>query len=375
MSRLLLLAFAFLLLVSWSHPALAALTQRQWMQSLVEVMGWSYGLPDEPEDADYLTILDGNRSFRFEAEAIYDHQDIVTVSKLRTFGPFDGSGWVAGISTPTPLRLHFLLPLAGSYRVHAKLRGGEHRFQIGQDRIAVAGKNRWSLVDLGTVPLAAGPQQIEDLLPPDGGLDSIDLDAPPLRAIQPRHGWNPAAPLTGTELAVTSLTLLGVEDALPATAPTLHSEAEDAVNLGQARISAKGFLGVPSGGRWVRAGAEPTTVTLAFKVPAGGVYRLSLRALGPGQLNVRLDGHERFSVTAKAAFRDFLLGSRYLTAGDHRLEIDLPARGGVDLLTLQAQASTPADFRRLAGLGATDEPTPPQIDRLLRLLAAIGSDR
>ena len=237
MSRIPALVLSCLCLILWSVPAAATLTQRQWMHDLVDAMGWSYGLPDQPEDADYRAILDGNRTFRFEAETIFDKKDIVSVSKLRNFGPFGGSAWLEGISTPTPVQLQFLLPLAGTYRLRVNLRGAEHRFRIGKEQITVEGKNHWSLVDLGTHPFAAGPQQIEDLLPPDGGLDAIELEAPPWPAIRPRDGWRPEAALTTTDLAVTSLRLLGIEDALPATDRTLTIEAEGATALGRRKSS------------------------------------------------------------------------------------------------------------------------------------------
>ena len=72
---------------------------------------------------------------------------------------------------------------------------------------------------------------------------------------------------------------------------------------------------------------------------------------------------------------DVALGAHYLSAGKHRLEVHLPVRGGIDALRLAALDSTPTACRRLAGLPAGADPTPEQIDRLLQLLAAIGSDR
>ena len=38
------------------------------MISLVDATGWSFGLPDEPQDPDYINILNGNRELRIEAE-------------------------------------------------------------------------------------------------------------------------------------------------------------------------------------------------------------------------------------------------------------------------------------------------------------------
>ena len=51
-----------------ASPVLATqginLTQRDLMLGLVEGLGWSFGLPEEPEDRDYLRILNGERKLR-----------------------------------------------------------------------------------------------------------------------------------------------------------------------------------------------------------------------------------------------------------------------------------------------------------------------
>ena len=53
-----LLTLSFLLILT--SPGYAAeLTQRDWMITLVDAFGWSYGLPDEPQDLDYINILAG----------------------------------------------------------------------------------------------------------------------------------------------------------------------------------------------------------------------------------------------------------------------------------------------------------------------------
>jgi hypothetical protein len=65
------------------------------MIAIVDALGWSYGLPDEPQDPDYINILAGNREFRFEAEDIYDKdRDNVSVMSFVNFGDFSGKGWL-----------------------------------------------------------------------------------------------------------------------------------------------------------------------------------------------------------------------------------------------------------------------------------------
>lgn len=38
----------------------AELTQKDWMTALVDTVGWSYGLPYEPQDPDYITLKTPN---------------------------------------------------------------------------------------------------------------------------------------------------------------------------------------------------------------------------------------------------------------------------------------------------------------------------
>ena len=82
----------FLLLSASTAQAAAASTvlQRDWMVALVEGLGWSFGLPDEPDDEDYLRILSGVRSFRYEAEARCHPDDRVSVKSFRTYGYCSG---------------------------------------------------------------------------------------------------------------------------------------------------------------------------------------------------------------------------------------------------------------------------------------------
>jgi len=376
MLRIPVFIFLALLALAQAAPAAAATSQGQWMQNLVEALGWSYGLPDEPTDEDYRRILQGDRTFHFEAEEIFDPGDVVSVSNLQNFGPYSGRGWLAGISTPTTVHLQFLLPLAGTYRLQAGLLHPGHQFQLDRYRFTGDGSRRLALVDLGEYALPAGTQQLEDLVPPNGGIDNLILTAPPLTPILPLAGWAPQAALTTEDLAVTAIRLLDLEPFLPPGNLDLTFEAEDSAALDGARQTEQRFLGTPSAGSWVRAGADPATISIDFDLPRSAVYHLTLRAVGPGRLTGTLDRREELAWSTDPFLSDQAIGSFYLAAGSHHLEIVLPPRSGIDALKLRAAVSDGAAYRRLAGLaGAGNEPTPEQVDRLLRLLAATGSDR
>lgn len=377
MRRLLLLSFSILLLSAPSAPAAEpTILQRQWMHNLVDAMGWTYGLPDEPADADYLRILEGDRHFHFEAEDIVGSEDVVAIRTQENFGPFSGGGWVGGISGPTTANLEFLLPLAGSYRLSASLLGTGHRFAAGGRTATVDGGRTFTVTEVAEVSLAAGVRIVKDTLPPGGGIDYLELSAPPLAPIRPRGGWAPSRPLTRDDLAVTTARLFGLEPLLPDTGENQLIEAETAGEPGGATVSTARFLGEPSGGRWLRAGPARTALTLDFPVSSPGAYRLHLRLVGTAPVTGRLDGREPLDLTPPPALAEVPAGVHYLEAGRHRLELSLPPRAGVDRIRLERLASTSADYLRLAGMSAEEGlPTAAELDRLLKLLAAIGNPR
>lgn len=93
----------FVALVLFAAPAWPAekvetvFTQKNLAHMIVNQFGWGDGLPKEPVDRDYLVILNGRRTFRFEAENAYNPTtDRVTLAEYNLYGPFSGKGWLLG---------------------------------------------------------------------------------------------------------------------------------------------------------------------------------------------------------------------------------------------------------------------------------------
>ena len=62
MKRIIQFCLALTFLLSSALPGSAAeLTQRDWMITLIDALGWSYGLPDEPQDPEYMKPLIARR--------------------------------------------------------------------------------------------------------------------------------------------------------------------------------------------------------------------------------------------------------------------------------------------------------------------------
>ncbi len=351
-------------------------TQRDWMVSLVNGLGWSFGLPDEPEDADYLRILEGGRVLRIEAEEVVGRDDMVSVKDHAIFGPFSGPGWLSGIATPTTAHLRFLLPLSGRYRVTAALRLPGHRVTVGEATLEGDGAEQLREVSLGELDLTAGELTLVAGLPANGGIDFVELSAVALPAVEPLGGWVPEAPLSRSDLAVTAARVLGLESLLPAAGKPLVLEAESSRSLDGAEVTQVRHLGEPSGGAWVRAGNRPARLGLDFNLPKAGVYTLRVRAEGDAPLTLLLNDRDHLTGDFPPYLKTLGLGAHYLTPPRARLLFELSPRAGVDRVELLPHRSSPEDYRRLVGLPSGDAPlSGEELDRFLALLAAIGAPR
>lgn len=366
MLRLFLLLLLCLLLPG---QALAApLTQRDWLVNLVDGLGWSFGLPDEPRDADYLAIVDGGRRLHIEAETAVQAEDQVAIKNYRTYGDFSGTGWVSGIARPTTAHLRFLLPIGGRYEIRARLRLPGHRFVIGDRKFSVDGGRNFRTVKVAEVGLVAGENEIAVTLPANGSLDYIELQAPAYPPIAPVGGWQPDRPLSRSDLATTVIRALQLENCLPPAGATIRIEAESAGDIGDAEITRVTHLGHPSGGAWLRARAGTTRVVLAFSPPAPGVYRLALRGTGEGTVHAELDGRYQADFDFPPYLKDQTWTSLYLDGGEHQLVVTLPPRSGIDTLLLSPLSTREDDYLRLSGLQTADPPQPADLDRTIELL-------
>lgn len=352
------------------------LTQRDWMAALVNGLGWSFGLPDEPQDVDYLRILSGDRTLRVEAEEAMERGDRVSVKNHRVFGTFSGEGWVSGIATPTVLHLRFLLPLSGAYRIKASLRLPGHEVRIGAATFSGSGDEKFQELELGEAELPAGLTEAEILLPPNGGIDYLELTAPPLPPVRPLHGWQLDRPVTYDDLAVTAARVLDLEDLLPPAAEegTLRLEAEESTSLHGARVVDDRYLGIPSGGRWVRAGNRSARVDLAVTPSVAAVHEFRVQAAGPS-LVMTVDGERTVEGSFPLYLQALPLTALFLEKREVTISFLLPPRAGLDFLELMPLRSTGRDYRRLIGLPLSGDPAAADLDRLLALLAPLAGPR
>jgi hypothetical protein len=352
------------LLILSPHPA-QALTEKDWMVALVDSLGRSFGLPDEPNSEDYLNILSGKRNLRFEAEAVRAGADRVSILAFRNFGAFSGTGWLLGTSQPSKVHLRFVLPLGGHYLLSLTVGRAGHAIQVGEQHFTADGDERsFRKVEVGKLNLMAGPQEIVVTLPPGGALDCIDLTAANLPAIAPEGGWRPDSPLSWKTLVLTALQALGLEKELPRSDRSLSVEAEILTDIGGARVVEDAHLGQPSGGRWLRTVMQPAQVRVPLDILQSGFYDLELTVLGEN-LEVQIAGQQQISVAGQPYLTTVNIPPVFLAKGAHHLEVNLPPGGGFDRVVLKARQSDLTAMAAVLGLAVSgDAPTSADLDRL-----------
>ena len=331
-----------------------AVTQGEFAASLVRGLGWQAGLPAEPKTADYLAVLSGKRTFRFEAEDVYNAQgDSVTLRDYQLYGPFSGAGWLSGIAVPTTVRFTVFLPRGGEYRLKVVSRGDGQRWLAGGKEFTVNAGGKLREVDAGTVLLTAGSQEISVLLPPEGGVDAFTLvasgDHP---AIEPLGGWRADASLTWSDYAEAMAVLLDLEKgfaAAPSGKPQIVTFQSAATLPPSSITTSADYLGAHVSPKWVRAGGKGAIIDLPLHVNTTGVYGLRVRLLG-ARLMADFNG-KRSEWDGKPYLNWYDLGISRLTQGTHTLSIQLPPLGGADAVELTARTSSSADYLVAIGLG------------------------
>jgi hypothetical protein len=362
-------------LLPFSVFAETGVSQRIWMEQLVYSLGWSFGLPDKPEDEDYLRLLSGVRRVRVEAEENRQRSDRVSVKTFNNFGSFSGTGWLSGISKPTQAHLKFTLPHAGLYHLSVKAYLAGHRLELAGESFEFDGRDRFVLVELGEVKLEAGETEILLDLPPGGGIDYVELSAPPLGPIAPAGGWRLEQPLDTDVVARTIVQALGLQGGLPLAGRRFSLEAETFEHPGLTSSTAR-HMGVPSGGEWLRSGNRPASLAFELSPPAAGCYSLHLWALGDAPLEVLIEDMFARKVGFESYLSERELGSIFLTPDELKLSVVVPPRGGIDRLELIERRSAAGDLKRLVGLPLDAKQLDErQVNDLLALVAGLAGLR
>lgn len=368
--------WVLLLLLVWFGSSASAVagevSQRDWMEQLIDSLGWGYGLPDDPVAKDYIALLSGERNLHVEVEGNTRRSDLVAVKSLTNYGQFSGSGWVSAGREPVQLHLDVLVQRNGRYRVSAATRlSGVSLTLAGQEFTASASENL-TYQELGEVNLVAGQTEIVVSLPANAGIDYLRLSASPLPAIAPINGWQPDLPLATEDLALTMLQSLGLLVTLPEAGQVRKVEAESAALQNGVSLTREGHLGAPSGNRWVRAGHLPSKLQLPLNVQQAGCYQLTLRGSSAAPVKVVLPGILETQVDFGEALTSHSLGRYCLPQGEVQFEFGLPPWAGIDSLELHVLDIRQPIVTRLLGLSPRQRGVEREVaNDLLQLLSSL----
>ncbi|OGR27802.1 MAG: hypothetical protein A2X79_02570 [Desulfuromonadaceae bacterium GWB2_53_15] len=335
-----------------------AFTQKDLAQMIVSHFAWSDGLPKEPADRDYLIILGGQRTFRYEAENAYNPKtDNVTVAEYSLYGRFSGKGWLLGVSEKTSANFTVQLPIGGVYSLKAAVKGDGFIWEVdGKEYKAGSTSGGFKEVDLGAMPVKPGVIKIKVTIPPQGGIDSFTFSAKDYNPIQPFTGWRFKEPLTTARLAEVGVSLMNIYHQLPEVKkdiPASVAAVDVALPTQDAMPTKINYLGAFKSHAWLRADFRGATIQLPIKVAETGIYGLWARALGQ-----RLEGDvngKAFVANGKPYLDMTELGLFRLDSGENMLTLKLPPMGGLDFIEFTRRGTSSLDFMNLVGLsGAPD---------------------
>lgn len=340
--------------VSWGGDKVPVFTQKDFAIQILQQFSWSSGFPKDPADRDYLMILGGKRTFRYEAENAYNEEtDRVTMRDFPLYGSFTGKGWILGVSDATSASFTILLPIAGEYDLRAVIKGDGFVWSIdGKEYRADSKSGNFRETDIAKVTLKAGVTTINVTIPPEGGIDSFSLKAPDYTPIQPFIGWRFREGLTAARMAEVAVALTNrfaqLPDAARADSPKPLAVFEKTVLPPSAAYTTAPYLGTFSSAKWVRADYRGATLKIPFTVAESGYYGLTVNAMGEnisGSVN-----DTTFKLSGKPYLYKLDLGLHRLESGDNTLVITLPPTGGIDSVEFNRKRAAPEDFLKLSGV-------------------------
>lgn len=326
-------------------------------RNLVDSLGFSEGLPPQPVEKDYLQILGGGRTFKFEAENTFDQQsDPVAVRDFPLYGAFSGKGWVHATTNPVAVHFKVFIPVTGKYTLNVTARGDNQLWSIAGKAFKQSYGDKFTTIDLGEVFIPAGELEFNAVIQPAGAIDTFTFTAPAFAPIEPLAGWNPAKPLTAAALNETVAALLGLEPLLPVDSSfkTKVIEAASLPGLSpRVHLTDKQIYGKPVAAQWVRAFQAVATVSVPLEIESSSVYTVRLRALGT---TLTAGFGQRAVTVAAKPFLDWIdLGTFRLPKGTNTLTVELPPMGGIDVIEVTKKLSTPADYAAITKTGLQGE--------------------
>lgn len=359
--------------------ALNQLKQLDLARKLVDALGFGEGLPEKPSEKDYLQILGGNRTFKFEAEDTFDRQsDPIVVRDYPLYGAFSGKGWVHGTTTPLAVHFKVFIPVSGKYTMKVTAKGDNQLWSIAGRAFRLSSGDKFTESTLGQLFIPAGELEFNAVIPTAGAIDCFTFSAPSYAPIEPFEGWSPAKPLSAAAVNEVIASLLGLEPLLPGDT-SYGAKIIEAISLPKlpetVHITDNQVLGKPVAAKWVRAFQTGARIAVPLEIESSSVYRIRVRAVGT-EISAGF-GQRRITAALKPDLDWVDLGTFRLAKGLNTLELQLPPTGGIDIIEVTRKLSSPADYAAITKSDKKgDSPvTPEELDKIIKSLQSQFKER
>lgn len=351
--RILIVAVIMSTSTLWAAETKEPFTQKSFVQLLFQYLSWDQGLSKESSDREYLQILGGKRTFKYEAENAFNEKaDRVTVRSFTLYGPYTGKGWILGVSDTTNAVFTTLLPIKGEFSLKAVIKGNGFTWDVnGKKYVADSKSDVFREIVIGKMYLEAGILKIQVSIPPEGAIDSFTFTAPDNIPVQPFAGWRFKESLTAVQLSEILFSIAGDYDKLREPQQKVTKKlavSETAIIPPNAAKTVIEEFGRFYSREWVRSDYRGATIQIPVKSSIAGFYGITVNAMGgyiAGSVN-----ETKFEVLAKPYLARVQLGTFRLESGDNLITVNLPSMAGIDLLELNLKSMNPDDLLALSGV-------------------------
>jgi len=329
-------------------------TESEWITYLAQFTGLQQGLAGPATIDRYVDILSVPGYIGIEAEKA-DFSSGISASRSLRYGQPSGAAWLEAKAGGGLASYRFTIPNRRDYIIEGRLRGGPQTWKIDDMTFEVAGPGEVDFEHrsrVGEVTLEAGEHEITVVLPPQGGLDRIDLITSGIPEIRPESGFRPREFLRyrlKAETIIRTINYLRLLPVLPNYYQLIEGE-EFSRNRGDWTISRDSSPGSTTGEGWLRADGSGAFPEYILNLPENGIYRIRGRMIGTGRLIADFDrGRNRFFFPAEAPdeFAWTEVGTFYLPGGEHLISFELPPGAGLDVIEVTRLAAKPEDYLTL----------------------------
>lgn len=320
-------------------PSGASVSEDAWARQLVDALGLSQTLPEEPSSEELFSLL------------------CVEKSEVGSGLP-PGQGLRVALEAPrrrgpnSPVRAVLSVPTTALYQLSVE-GVGLQRWVIDQEPVGHLDPSPMGVAQAqALVPLQAGPHEIVAYLPPNARVDRMELAAYRSFCAAPADGWHAGRPLRHGALARTLVRAFGFERRLPELADErqqIEAESFDEFS-GEGGVTERRLAPPASGGAWAAALSGPAEFTWVLELDEPRVVSIEARTHGVLPQIWSVDG--RYRVNLEPMHVDAGLVWNHvitlpLASGRHAVRA-LVARGsGVDVLRVVPRRSSDGDFVRV----------------------------